>query len=253
MNIDLSAQNRDPLDSGRDFSLMTNFRLQADKMKELLATAGIDFVAYDDPSLVRFSVLNLEMKLAAIEKLGRLTDIYELTLSQGGTLRNSKMLLWTALKEFRLTFKSDLLSLVSDDDVVEVYDTNHIQIFCNMKFYEFCSYTIEDIFCRPWHELFERERSEITMTILMAAKDLFTGKVNTYISMDHLGEQSVREINSVLGYEYKMRLKYLSPVFFEQSKKPLGAVAISQARITNEEFVKANESILLAKYQDVQT
>ncbi len=43
--------------------------------------------------------------------------------------------------------------------VIEIHDSRFHQIFRNFKFYEFCSYSLEELHCGPWTVLYERDEA----------------------------------------------------------------------------------------------
>ena len=56
-------------------------------------------------------------------------------------------------------------TLSKDNEVVEAYDTEHLQIFRNFTFMKVCGYSLADILTFEWPDLFERS-NVITQKII---------------------------------------------------------------------------------------
>lgn len=228
--------------------LKIQFEQQSREVCGLLSTANLNLQPYSNSRLSWYSKLTLSQMRDINSRLEVMTRVYKTTLSKDAELRNSKTLMWVALKELGYQFNSDLLELIDDDDVVEVYQfSNHLQVFCNMRFYDLCSYTMEDIFCRPWHELFRREISAFTSEIMKVVIAVQKDNRKETVKMGYLGAQRVIESDSPFRYEYDLTLKYLSPLR-DGTDKIVAFVAIESAEILNHESVEKNKNQLLSQY-----
>lgn len=76
--------------------------------------------------------------------------------SKGIDVRNARQLSWSALKFMNLKPHSEFFDKIKDDDIVEFYNTEQVQIFRSLRFFELVSYDVLSVLTRPWHELYSR-------------------------------------------------------------------------------------------------
>ncbi len=67
-----------------------------------------------------------------------------------------QQLTWYALRKLGLKIPSELFSVLESGDSVEVYTEDVVQIYRNFRFFEYCSYSIEELMTYPYYNLFER-------------------------------------------------------------------------------------------------
>ncbi|OFZ23147.1 MAG: hypothetical protein A2202_08490 [Bdellovibrionales bacterium RIFOXYA1_FULL_36_14] len=64
------------------------------------------------------------------------------------------------LKRFLFLYKLhtdyNLNEILDETDVIEIYDANHIQMYRSFNFFQYCSYSFEEIFTNEWWRLFQR-------------------------------------------------------------------------------------------------
>ena len=238
-------------DSGSDQTKL--FRELAAKTCELLSQENITLIPFRSVNVPYFSGLPQEYKTLVLFKLQATLNIYQSTLSNGHSLRDTQRLVWSALKEFGFTGPSDLMNLLeNDDDIVEIYDNSQIQLFCNLRFYDFCSFTLEDLFCRPFQELFERANPQATQKILEVGLGMFQGQIKQSTNMTEAGTQVVRELDSPLGFEYEMSIHSFTPLFRKGSQLPEALVAVESARFLNAEEVESTKAQRLSDWESRQ-
>ena len=237
------GQSIQSLNSEDGFGGVQSFRNHSEKLAQLLVKGDVNILPYKNVSNPWFIQLPESEQNRVLTQIKTHISILQEVLQQGYSLRDSKRLMWQGLKQSRLTFRSDLFDYFQDDDVIEVYDKDNIQIFCNLNFYDFCSYTLEDVYCRPWVELFVREEPENVSKLIPILEGFYSGELNKTVSMDFLGEHLVKETDSAFHHELNIRIKYLSPIYDEDSKQPAGFIAIERAKlISSDEHKGANKS-----------
>ncbi len=132
------------------------FRILSTEISEIGARQGITITPFHSDDLPSFSKLSDECQSNILNQLSCYIEICKETLSAYGDLNFSVQMVWVALKELQLIPCSDLFTKVTNDDVIEIHDLQNRQIFRNLKYFEFCSYTLEDIHCVPWTNGFGR-------------------------------------------------------------------------------------------------
>ncbi len=105
--------------------------------------------------------------------------------------------------------------------------SRNTQIFRNLPFFEFCSYTVEDIYSRPWHELFVREQPAITQKILSMIAELIAN-VNRKMMFPDLGVQTTREFDSAKLFVVDLTIKSLG-VLFDTKDQPQAILSVEHA------------------------
>lgn len=226
----IGQSRREPLEQFRELAI---------EVCELLNNENVSFRPFRSKQVPWFANLPEQYKDFVLNKLKATLNIYRQTLASGDSLRESKTLLWKALKEYGLKGPSDLLEHIeSNDQIVEIYDNSQIQVFCNLTFYDFCSYTLEELYCRPFPELFERENPEATAKILEIGMGMFQGKIKTTVDMKSAGSQKVKEIDSAFRFQYDMTIQSFIPLFRSSSQVPEALVAIETAKILDKKVVR---------------
>ncbi|MCB0365643.1 MAG: hypothetical protein H6624_04420 [Bdellovibrionaceae bacterium] len=209
---------------------------------------GVHYHPYFDPRLKVFSSLSPQQQQNALSSLETYIGICELTQANGARLRDNKSLLWYALKSMKLRFSSDLFDLISEEDTIEIYDAENIQIFRNLQAMSLLSYSLEDLFCHTWMELFSRENPEIVENIQKTAIEMFTSNSNSARPMSHLGFQKVRESRSPLKYEYNLMVKYLAPLL-DDNGHVVALMAIEDVQSVGKKLSREEEAERYAQYQ----
>ncbi len=214
----------------------------------LAEKAGCSIVPFYQSHIPYFNSQTDEKKRSILEAPQVFIDICHLTLTNGKKLDDTKALTWYGLKHLNLRFTSDLLERISDGDILEVYTNDNIQIFRNFKFFELTSYSIEDIFCRPWTDLFIRHDIDKAAKTLEVMKKMSTREIVNTISLEFIGAHKIEEALSPFRYQYDYTIKYLSPVY-DKERHPVGYVMIESATILNPIKSHIEQELLLKNFQ----
>jgi len=187
------------------------FRELADKYAHFASQAGVELRGYREPSLPHFTSQSEENRAAILSALERCVHICEQTRSEGHSMSDSPALIWVALKEFGFHPPSDLFNHIDRQSVIEVHSNQGIQFFRTFNFYKYCSYSLEELYCMPWFQLFEREEKYINQMIALATK-IFTGETRNTVPMN-LPVHVVKEKFSVGQHQVKLNMKFIAPAF----------------------------------------
>lgn len=179
-------------------------------------------------SLPYFNSLSEELQGQVLNRLSFFNEVCSNVVLAGGDLNNPRVMLWHALQSLKFIFPSDLFNYISDESVVEIYDQENIQIFRNLRFFDFTSYTLEDLLCRPWVELFSRVDKVQVGLITEAIRSIYDNKVKTILPMSHIGHNHIIETSSPFKLHVDAVLDYLSPIF-NRSHQLVGYIAIETA------------------------
>ncbi len=164
----------------------------------------------------QFLSLPLEFQKKAVLSFKFYVETINSMLKAGEMPSNSKKFLWRALQSLGLVPLDNLFAQIADDDIIEVYSSEGIQIFRSFSFLESISYTIEDLIVYPWHDLFIRE-AKITELLIDQAVRLFNREIQetrpNEINYDHI----IVEANSIEKKTLNSRFGIVSPI---KSKTP---------------------------------
>jgi hypothetical protein len=119
------------------------------------AGVKVRFMRGDTPT--EFLAASDKTRAAALGYLDLNLAILREMAKSGESPRDTKRYLWRAIKKLELTPPADLLTYIeSDDDIVEVYLLDEIQVFRSVRFFEISSLTIDEVLCKPWYRLVGR-------------------------------------------------------------------------------------------------
>ncbi|MBY0416246.1 MAG: hypothetical protein K2Q18_18880 [Bdellovibrionales bacterium] len=157
-----------------------------------------------------FEERNLAHQKKAIAYLDLSIEIFKESVLLGETGRESGKLLWRFCKRLGQAPQDDIFDKISDDDLVEVYCTDHTPIFRNLKFYEEFSYTVDEALCLPWYQACRRD---LITTIKMMKFTLM------YLRRPYKDTQKwpvplhlVDELNTEKEYRFWTQMKYISGI-----------------------------------------
>ncbi|RYZ90418.1 MAG: hypothetical protein EOP06_07950 [Proteobacteria bacterium] len=229
-----SVQNSGVSNSGfesSDTPLIEVYRAQLERLSGLCASIGINRPAYLSKELPHFEKLNSEARSAAVTSIQFFLQICEEATASGEELMDTKRLTWRALRHFGFVPSEDLFSTMTKETIVEVYNTDHIQVFRNFEFFKFCSYTLEDTFCRPWPELFRRPDPFIAKAI----QDRLTEVLNTgsrSLTASRIPAHVVEEIDSLRLNRMMLEICDFAALYDKQNQLA-GYIALERAHFIN--------------------
>lgn len=146
------------------FALESNPRNSAQLLAKLsqlkteLQIAGAPYIEPTIQSFDRFADSPNEIQ----ERILNNITTYLQTLSQNIEPTESKRIqeiarLKHALRNFGMkSLHEDIFNQIAEDDVIEIYSSQGIQLYRNMKFLKLCSYSLLDLAVNPWDQLYEK-------------------------------------------------------------------------------------------------
>jgi hypothetical protein len=137
-------------------SFLKQYRLLLETFCSLVNKEGLKTIPYSEKSLNAFQNLPSNNQHQIVSDFKNYVDVCEHTLQANFTLKNSKQFLWKMLGRLQLRPTSDVFDEMSDQDIIEIYRTDHTQLFRNLKFLEVCTYPVADLYVRPWTDLYAR-------------------------------------------------------------------------------------------------
>jgi hypothetical protein len=111
-----------------------------------------------------------------------------------------------AASKLNLLGDSSLLERIEKDDVVEILNEHHIQVYRSFSCFSLCNYSLVELACYPWFELYERS-SVISKQILDRFAHVMDGK-SQFDDLSDLPEYSLRELMTEERALFSMREKF---------------------------------------------
>ncbi len=211
-------------------------RLQtlAQEFADLARSSGVEVRPFDAKRpFERFRQLPLVRQEAILAAFENYFGVVRSQLGLGHDLQDRrKRIFWGILGRLGLRPCSDLFDKLGEDDCVEVYGADFIQIYRNMKFLELCSYNLDDIFACEWVELFYRE-PRITEALAKEMTHVLSGGVRSTLQISDDAGQAEHVVSEVFleeRREFLVRHKYLSPLF-DENGRPAAFVIILDAKV----------------------
>ena len=167
-----------------------------------------------------FAQLDEEQRAAAIEQISSYTELLAEAVAEGISLMADKRLAWFAMKKLKLTPPSDLLELIEEDDCVEVYNVNGIQIFRSLTFYKIVSYSVAEITLYPWDRLYNRDPQITQQIIEQGFIKGFSGTTSAYKLT--IPDHDVTEAMSLKPRSIHVKFGWLAPLI--DQPRSVGAI-----------------------------
>ncbi len=113
---------------------------------------------YSHPSIPFFQQLEEAEKTRVVTTLNNYLEICRSVYKETHSLKESEFLVKKALEYFKFTCDPKIFQLLKQSGrVLEFYSLSNTQFFRTINYFEFGSYTIEDIYCRQWNHLYLRD------------------------------------------------------------------------------------------------
>jgi hypothetical protein len=225
MAISRAASPRDIFNPGNQFLELSN------EYRAFAQEAGVELVPYQDQSLPYFGALDERAQREVLEALGVSVQICRNTKAQGNAMDDTPSLIWQALKELGLRPPSDLFGHMNDCNVVEVYSPKNIQLFRTFSFFRYCSYTLEELYCHDWVQLFPRDDVRNVEMILNFVSDVFERRVRNTVSLRHIPNHIVREARSSQRLILEVGINWGAPLFFEGGSEPAATIFLETGKL----------------------
>ncbi len=207
-------------------NLTEKFKQMCFYYSDLLASEGKKVSPLRGPGLPVFSALTMEQKQNAVDFIGSALAVFEETRAEGYQLVDSPKLLWRSLRKLGWTPQSDVFDRIGDKDVVNIYSSQHVQVFQNLNFFDWVSLTLEELYANPWHQYSRREQ-DCAQLAYQGAVELFHG--NRPATFDpEIPEHYVEEIDTEENRKFYIKIHTVSPL--KQNGNVVGLLAINRCR-----------------------
>ncbi len=118
---------------------------------------GLRLKPYRSENLCYFSALSSINQQVVYEDLRRYYQICLESIKLHASLKNNIGQFRLAVNKLGIQVEDKVFSILNPEDVIEIYTLDSIQIFRTFNFFYLVTYTLEEIFCRPWFDLYQRD------------------------------------------------------------------------------------------------
>lgn len=210
----------------RQTHFISRFQDLAFELAGFAKEANVTIRPIKDRMLSSFSARSEQEQERIVQALQVSVKICRETRAQGHKMNNSPALTWQALKEFRLQPTSDFFAYLDQDLVVEIYSKNNVQLFRSFNFFEFCSYSLEELYCEDWATLYSREDERVLSMIYDFTQKILDGSIKNTISLDGIPPHVVREVNSIHRNKVQIQIHRAAPLFYQGTSGVGGFIAL---------------------------
>lgn len=202
--------------------LTNKFRSQSENLCQILEEEGLLVRPYQLASLPFFQALSLPEQQQAIHLIENYCAVCHSARQAGASLRDGREILDQALAHFNLQVDSEVFDFIGPRKVFEFYSVNQTQFFRTANFFEYTSYTIEDLYSRSWMNLYDRDE-QITRKIIGYASQILSGVAKGIVRPD-LPEHVISERASLEKIKISVFFECLAPI--RQDGEIVGIVAV---------------------------
>jgi len=217
------------------FSNIERFIRSSEAISRLFQKYETECVPFYSSHLPHFSALDSRKQEEAVFILEMYKKSLQNSENNFGSLKNNGDLLWQAIKDLGYRQPSGFFACLEPDDVIEIYDSQNLQIWRNINFMKICSYTLEEMLCLPWYERYDRD-NEDTEKIIKSVQKVMGSKEPTYLN-EAIGNHIFEEKTSRKQFVLNARHDYFCPLFGE-SGSPEAFVVTSKVKILKQKRIE---------------
>jgi hypothetical protein len=198
-----------------DFCAARNARFitAIERLYEMARREDLKIERLHNPSLPYFTSLSEADQLLALEKIEAMVHCATEITDNNLSLRSSPLFTKSYLKHMGYRVPDELWDKIDELDVIDVYGLDNRMKFACLRFLESLSYSLEELYCRHWMELYRRDRQDVVATLSTTIEEIFLGHHDGIVDMRGVPMHIVVEIDSCQKLQLIDRPKYFSPIF----------------------------------------
>lgn len=135
------------------------FRKLIDRLHFILKCNDINVEGYNSQALTTFENFDFVSQEKVLSDLHQYILICEKAIDNNIHLRSSKKFLKHCLNEFGVKAPESVYDRINDDEIIEAYNMEEIQVFRSVAFMDLCNYTVADVLLFEWYKLYDRPES----------------------------------------------------------------------------------------------
>ena len=222
--------------SGDDARQCLKFKEIANEIAALAATVNITVIPFRHENLEHFLKLDSQGRTSVLKTIEIYLNVYKAVQAEGSSLLDSVRVIWNALVGLGFRPTSDLFNYIKTGNVIEIHDDQLVQVFRNFAFFNFCSYSLEELYCYRLTDLYSREDS-VNQDLIGYLQRLYSGSVKTVLPIN-LKPHIISELISNSKLKIYDQVHYMAPLFSTESGgAPVATITIESANINYEALV----------------
>lgn len=194
------------------------FYLKLERFAELIGRFGVSIKALSDTGVERFSQLSRDDQNNIIRNFDGYSSLLQGAAGAGIDLRNERDLLTYVLPRLGLAASADALETIEQGHIIEVYTEDHIQIFRNIEFMQYCNYSLLDLLSYTFFELYERSPA-VTNKLIELSEKIFKTDIDKIEVGNEFPRHLLRENFSTPRSEFLIDMRYMWPLYKGAGKK----------------------------------
>lgn len=202
------------------------FKKIAMEFCEALKVVGITTLPFRSSSNLHFSKRSKKDQKKIIAYLDLSLSVLNECILSGQDAFDNRVLLWRVFKRLGHVPQDDLFDKIHDDDLIEIYFTDHTPLFRNLKFYREFSYTVDEALCQTWYQFCRRDIVVTLKTMRFALNFMKDGRQTKAWTIPR---HYVDERGTAMELRALMLQKYLSGVHHDG--KLMAVVCTSEVSI----------------------
>lgn len=201
------------------------------QLQKIGALAGYRIFTTTNSELPLFTTLPEAAQRHIVNVIEQSCLIHQTVLGEGKDLKNASAVAWSALKYFGMIPPSDFFDKFESDDVIQIYSIDNLHLFANFRFFELCSYTLEQVYSMPWASLWERDANSLEM--MHRTLQATMAPDNNDVVMLNEPAHRVRELASPFKFEIDYTIKCCAPLKSKISHQRAGYIVLERGRVLN--------------------
>jgi hypothetical protein len=182
----------------------------------LMAEEGLQLKPFTGEALQHVNSLDAAKIKGIIENFIKYYEICQKFRKQQLNLRNNNEFVKYALKLMELKAPEVFFDHVAADDIVEIYNTQGIQVFRNIRFFEVTSYSLADLLVFEWYNLYDRPK--VVIEKIFERVDTILKNEHELLPMD-IPTHLLKEIKAQPIQVSDVTFKNISPLFSYSGEK----------------------------------
>ncbi|CAE80656.1 hypothetical protein AB1A79_13185 [Bdellovibrio bacteriovorus] len=199
------------MQSSSGLSRHARFKILSENISALIEEEGLLVRPYGHATLPYFNLLTAEEQEQVLRDILIYFQVCTDVKSQNGSLKDTRLFTEKAIHRLGVSVDPFILEQIQPHHLIEIYTQAQTQIFRSLKFFEVCSYSLEDLYCRKWYHLYQRspedqEKLESDIGLFYSQSPMRTLKATA-------PEHTIRATTSLERNEIITQILWLSPLF----------------------------------------
>lgn len=187
---------------------------------DILNRYGASVVPFKSANDLEFSKLPHNLQALYLSHFRKYVDVLYETHQAGQDLNEARYLVTNMIQKIEMAPVDDILSKIKNSQIVEIYNSENIQIFRNLPFFKVCSYTLDEILSVPWWKLYRRE-DHVSREIFSCATQILRGEIESTIVPQLSPRHVLEEVASFTCPRMNVDIIFMSPLVSKLNERAI--------------------------------